>query len=45
MEATNRWYSHKEVFEYPGVSRDTIFKWIKLKKYLPTKWGDYGSSS
>ena len=39
MEVTNRWYSLKEICEYLGVSRDTIFKWIELKKMPAHKMG------
>lgn len=31
MQITDRWYSLKEICEYLGVSRDTIFKWIDTK--------------
>ncbi len=39
MEVTNRWYSLKEICEYLGVSRDTIFKWIELKNMPAHKMG------
>lgn len=39
MEVTNRWYSLKEVCEYLGVSRDTIFKWIETKSMPAHKMG------
>lgn len=39
MEVTNRWYSLKEVCEYLGVSRDTIFKWIETKNMPAHKLG------
>lgn len=39
MEVTNRWYSLKEVCEYLGVSRDTIFKWIETKEMPAHKMG------
>ena len=39
MEVTNRWYSLKEVCEYLGVSRDTIFKWIETKNMPAHKMG------
>ena len=39
MEATNRWYSLKEVCGYLGVSRDTIFKWIENKNMPAHKMG------
>lgn len=39
MEITNRWYSLKEICEYLGVSRDTIFKWIDNKNMPAHKMG------
>lgn len=39
MEITNRWYSLKEICEYLGVSRDTIFKWIAIKNMPAHKVG------
>lgn len=39
MELTNRWYSLKEICEYLGVSRDTIFKWIETKNMPAHKMG------
>lgn len=39
MEITNRWYSLKEICEYLGVSRDTIFKWIDIKNMPAHKMG------
>lgn len=39
MEIANRWYSLKEVCEYLGVSRDTIFKWIEFKEMPAHKMG------
>ena len=37
MELTNRWCSLKEICEYLGVSRDTIFKWIETKSMTAHK--------
>ena len=45
MELVNRWYSLKEVCEYLGVSRDTIFKWIETKNMPAQKIGGNGSLS
>lgn len=39
MEITNRWYSLKEICEYLGVSRDTVFKWIDNKHMPAHKMG------
>ena len=39
MEITNRWYSLKEICEYFGVSRDTVFKWIDNKNMPAHKMG------
>ena len=39
MELANRWYSLKEICEYLGVSRDTIFKWIETKNMPAHKMG------
>lgn len=39
MEITNRWYSLKEICEYLGVSRDTVFKWIDNKNMPAHKLG------
>ena len=39
MEITNRWYSLKEICEYLGVSRDTVFKWIDNKNMPAHKMG------
>jgi excisionase family DNA binding protein len=39
VEITNRWYSLKEICEYLGVSRDTVFKWIDNKNMPANKMG------
>ncbi len=39
MKITNRWYSLKEICEYLGVSRDTVFKWIDNKIMPAHKMG------
>ncbi len=39
MDITNRWCSLKEICEYLGVSRDTIFKWIETKNMPASKMG------
>lgn len=39
MEITNRLYSLKEICEYLGVSRDTVFKWIDNKNMPAHKMG------
>ena len=39
LELINRWYSLKEICEYLGVSRDTIFKWIDSKNMPAHKMG------
>ena len=39
LELINRWYSLKEICEYLGVSRDTIFKWIETKNMPAHKMG------
>ena len=39
MEITNRWYSLKEICEYLGVRRDTVFKWIDNKNMPVHKMG------
>lgn len=39
MEIANRWYSLKEICEYLGVSRDTVFKWIDSKNMPAHKMG------
>lgn len=39
VEITNRWYSLKEICEYFGVSRDTVFKWIDSKNMPAHKMG------
>ena len=44
MEITNRWYSLKEICEYLGVSRDTIFKWIETKNMPAKRWDVSGNS-
>ncbi len=35
----NRYYSLKDICEYLGVKRDTIFKWIKTRNLPATKIG------
>ena len=39
MLMADRWYSLKEICEYLGVSRDTIFKWIEAKNMPAHKMG------
>lgn len=39
MDITNRWCSLKEICEYLGVGRDTIFKWIETKNMPAIKMG------
>lgn len=39
MEIANKWYSLKEICEYLGVSRDTVFKWIDNKNMPAHKMG------
>ena len=39
MKIANRWYSLKEICEYLGVSRDTVFKWIDSKNMPAHKMG------
>ena len=39
MQMTDRWYSLKEICEYLGVSRDTIFKWIETKNMPAHRMG------
>ncbi len=42
MEANSnndRWYSLKEICQYLGVSRDTVFKWIKSREMPAVKIG------
>ena len=39
MQTADRWYSLKEMCEYLGVSRDTVFKWIETKDMPAHKMG------
>lgn len=39
LELINRWYSLKEICEYLGISRDTVFKWIETKSMPAHKMG------
>lgn len=39
MQMADRWYSLKEICEYLGVSRDTIFKWIETKEMPAHRMG------
>ena len=39
LELINRWCSLKEICEYLGVSRDTVFKWIETKNMPAHKMG------
>jgi len=36
---SNRYYSLKDICEYLGVKRDTIFKWIKTREMPAAKIG------